>query len=261
MGGAVGGLGTVALVVVGTFATSAVEASPVATGDAGRPASVTVPAPPPAPRAEAATTGVRLPTVSRASSSRVAVSAPGLIRAERTRARALVQLDKQAGRRTDELVADQRARALAEREEREERRAEELAADQWTLPVVGYQITARFGQSSYLWSTVHTGVDLAAPTGTRVGSVAAGVVTSSGYDGSYGNKVVVTHPDSTQTWYAHLNSISVSAGQQLTAGEQLGTVGSTGNSTGPHLHLEVRPSGLGPVDPLGELENRGLVLE
>lgn len=134
------------------------------------------------------------------------------------------------------------------------------AREQWVRPLAAYRVTATFGQSSYLWSTVHTGIDLAAPTGTSVGAVGAGVVISASYDGSYGNKVVVRHDDGTETWYAHLNTIESQVGQAVEAGTLIGTVGSTGNVTGPHLHLEVRPGGGEPVDPDTAFMTRGLPL-
>ncbi|WP_460811571.1 M23 family metallopeptidase [Nocardioides salsibiostraticola] len=254
--GLVGGAVTLSLVVVGTVATAKDEPQPVS--------AVAAPAAPAAERpvARAAIVGVRVPTVSRASVTRVAATSPVLLRAERSRAEALGRLDVRAGRRTEELEADERAKQRAEAKAAAEAEAAAAAmANLWTLPVASYQITARFGQTSYLWSTVHTGVDLAAPTGTPVVSAAAGVVTSSGYDGSYGNKVVVQHSDGTETWYAHLDSISAGVGEQLASGQALGTVGSTGNVTGPHLHLEVRPGGSSPVDPLIELRKYGLVFE
>lgn len=137
---------------------------------------------------------------------------------------------------------------------------EEHEALAWVRPLSGYRVTATFGQTSYLWSTVHTGIDLAAPTGTAVGAVGAGVVMSASYDGSYGNKIVIRHQDGTETWYAHLNSIQAQVGQSVQAGTSIGTVGATGNVTGPHLHLEVRPAGGDPVDPRTAFGEQGIAL-
>lgn len=137
---------------------------------------------------------------------------------------------------------------------------EEHEALAWVRPLSGYRITASFGQTSYLWTTVHTGIDLAAPTGTAVRAVGSGVVISASYDGSYGNKVVIRHEDGTETWYAHLDSIQAQIGQVLQAGTSIGTVGATGNVTGPHLHLEVRPGGGDPVNPSTAFTERGLPL-
>jgi murein DD-endopeptidase MepM/ murein hydrolase activator NlpD len=132
-----------------------------------------------------------------------------------------------------------------------------IAKNQWTLPLSGYRLTATFGQYG-LWSSYHTGLDFAAPTGTPINAVANGVVTSTGYDGAYGNKTVVTLEDGTEIWYCHQTTIDVSVGEAVAAGDHLGTVGSTGNVTGPHLHLEVRPGGGDPVDPYDALVANGV---
>lgn len=89
----------------------------------------------------------------------------------------------------------------------------------------------------------HNGVDIAAPNGTPVWASAGGTVTvsrSSGWNGGYGTYVVVSHPNGTQTLYSHMNSALVSNGQKVSQGDQVGTVGNTGKSTGAHLHFEVR---------------------
>ncbi|WP_049774421.1 MULTISPECIES: M23 family metallopeptidase [unclassified Nocardioides] len=167
-----------------------------------------------------------------------------------------------AGAEAGRLQAAARAReaALSRIEDLAGTRAAYLRRNRWVLPFTGYRITATFGDTGSLWSTVHTGVDLAAPTGTVTGAVGAGVITFVGYDGAYGNKVVVTHADGTETWYAHLDTITVAVGQEVAAGQQIGTVGATGNVTGPHLHLEVRPDGQDPVDPVPVLRERGVEL-
>ncbi len=139
-----------------------------------------------------------------------------------------------------------------------EQRASELRASQWVLPTSGYRLTARFGQSGGYWSSNHTGLDFAAPSGTPIVSVAAGQVTETGYDGSYGNKTVITLDDGTEVWYCHQTSIGVQVGQKVGPGQTIGTVGSTGNSTGPHLHLEIRPGGGDPVDPYRALAVNGV---
>lgn len=128
----------------------------------------------------------------------------------------------------------------------------------WVLPVSGYHLTGTFGASSSLWSSTHTGLDFAAPTGTPIRSVADGVVIESGWDGAYGNKTVVELADGTHLWYCHQNTLTVGVGEQLAAGELLGYVGATGNVTGPHLHLEVRPTPDVPVDPYVALTEHGL---
>lgn len=96
---------------------------------------------------------------------------------------------------------------------------------------------------------VHAGVDLAAPQGTHVTATFDGRVSVADWSGSYGLLVVVEHPGGMQTRYAHLSKVAVSPGQTVRRGELLGLVGSTGRSTGPHLHYELRQNGR-PVDPL-----------
>ncbi|MFE0896306.1 peptidoglycan DD-metalloendopeptidase family protein [Streptomyces smyrnaeus] len=113
------------------------------------------------------------------------------------------------------------------------------------------------------WSSGHhTGVDFSAASGTPVKSVAAGEVVTAGDGGAYGNQVVVRHADGKYTQYGHLSSLSVQVGQQVGAGTQLGLSGSTGNSTGPHLHFEVRttPDYGSDVDPVAYLRAHGVSL-
>ena len=132
-----------------------------------------------------------------------------------------------------------------------EKAAKKLAEETWQLPIARgvYSLTARFGECSGLWAYCHTGLDFAAPSGTPIQSVAAGVVTEAGWGGAYGNRTVVTLKDGTELWYCHQLDISVRPGDTVAAGQVIGRVGSTGNSTGPHLHLEVRPGGGDAVDP------------
>ncbi|RZS90299.1 peptidase M23-like protein [Motilibacter rhizosphaerae] len=133
-----------------------------------------------------------------------------------------------------------------------------VATPQWVKPVDRYTLTAHFGEGGGLWSHGHTGQDFAAPTGTPVHAVGAGVVVSAQRDGAYGNKIVLQHADGTQTWYCHLSAFLVSPGDKVTTGEEIGRVGATGNTTGPHLHLEVRPTPDQPVDPMPWLRAHGV---
>lgn len=119
-----------------------------------------------------------------------------------------------------------------------------VASGGWLVPVVGpYHLTARFGDAGAYWASgAHTGLDFAAPAGTPVVASSGGRVTQAGHAGPYGNLVVIDHAGVT-THYAHLNSITVSVDDDVSAGHQIGTVGATGNATGPHLHFEVRVGG------------------
>ena len=100
----------------------------------------------------------------------------------------------------------------------------------------------------------HRGIDIPAPTGTPVYSATDGVVISSGWNGSYGNAVMIKYTDNIVIVYGHNSSLVVSAGQRVSKGQVISLVGSTGNSTGPHLHFEVRYNGY-PVDPLKYLNH------
>ncbi|MET0789595.1 MAG: M23 family metallopeptidase [Cellulomonas sp.] len=165
--------------------------------------------------------------------------------------------DRKLVQQAEEQVK-QRNAALAQFAKQAEAQAAKIALNQWTLPLDGYHLTATFGQSSSLWASVHTGLDFAAPSGTPLHAIANGVVTSVGYDGAYGNKTVVTLDDGTELWFCHQTSFAVNQGDVVRAGQLLGYVGSTGNVTGPHLHLEVRPGGGDPVDPYEALRVHGL---
>lgn len=110
-------------------------------------------------------------------------------------------------------------------------------------PISG-TITSRFGNVSRVRSGAHTGLDIAAPTGTGIKASASGTVTFSGWKGSYGYMVVVSHENGVQTYYAHCSKLYVTAGQKVKQGQKVAAVGSTGNSTGSHLHLEIRVNGV-----------------
>lgn len=110
------------------------------------------------------------------------------------------------------------------------------------LPVTG-TITSRYGESSSIRSSNHTGLDIAAPKGTEIKAVAKGTVTFAESSGSYGYLVKIDHGNGVETWYAHTSKMLVTEGQEVKAGDVIALVGSTGNSTGPHLHLEIRING------------------
>jgi murein DD-endopeptidase MepM/ murein hydrolase activator NlpD len=116
----------------------------------------------------------------------------------------------------------------------------------WAMPVVGdYRWGAEYGRTGPWWSLgYHTGQDFPAPTGSRVVSAAPGTVVSLTTTGAYGICVVLEHPDGMRTRYAHLNAAYVRAGMSVPRGQVIGAVGSTGNSTGPHLHFEIAVAGV-----------------
>ena len=109
-------------------------------------------------------------------------------------------------------------------------------------PVQG-RITSRFGSVSSIRSGAHTGTDICCPTGTPIKAVASGTVVFAGRNGSYGNLIKISHGNGVETWYAHCSELYATVGQEISAGDIIAAVGSTGNSTGPHLHLEIRVNG------------------
>ncbi|QNE20746.1 peptidoglycan DD-metalloendopeptidase family protein [Kribbella qitaiheensis] len=129
------------------------------------------------------------------------------------------------------------------------------SATRCEMMISGYHITAGFGQAGGRWARNHTGTDFAAPVGTPIRSVMKGVVLSAEFAGAYGRQVRIRHEDGTETWYNHMSKFSVSVGETVYAGDQVGAVGVTGNTTGPHLHFEVRPDGGDPIDPMPWLRN------
>jgi len=122
----------------------------------------------------------------------------------------------------------------------------------------GAAITSCYGQR---WGTLHAGIDLALPSGTPIHAAAAGTVTKAGdaYDG-YGNSVFIDHGNGYLTHYAHQSRLAVTVGQKVKAGQVIGYEGSTGDSTGPHLHFEVHQGMWNQVDPAPFMRARGVDL-
>ncbi|MEU7700631.1 M23 family metallopeptidase [Streptomyces sp. NPDC015492] len=155
--------------------------------------------------------------------------------------------------------AEAEARAKAEAAAEAERLAK-LAAS-YSLPLSSYSLSATYMQSGSMWSSgYHTGLDFAAPTGTPLKAVHGGTIKSAGWSGSYGYRVVLELSDGTEIWYAHMSSMTVSAGQTVGTGETIGRVGATGNVTGAHLHMEVHTPGGSGLDPAEWLRSKGLSL-
>ncbi|MEL6880817.1 MAG: peptidoglycan DD-metalloendopeptidase family protein [Cyanobacteria bacterium J06607_10] len=125
--------------------------------------------------------------------------------------------------------------------------------DGYVWPTRG-TVTSGYG---YRWGRMHRGVDVAGPVGTPVVAAGMGVVEQAGWNsGGYGNLVEIRHPDGSLTRYAHNNRLNVSTGQTVRQGQQIAEMGSTGYSTGPHLHFEIHISGQGAVNPVAYLPSR-----
>ncbi|GGW56643.1 M23 family metallopeptidase [Streptomyces griseoloalbus] len=136
-------------------------------------------------------------------------------------------------------------------------------ASGFSSPVPGGGLGTAYKVAGSMWSSgYHTGVDFSVPTGTSLKAVGSGTVVSAGWAGAYGNQVVIQLADGHYAQYAHLSSLSVSAGQTVSGGQQVGLSGSTGNSTGPHLHFEIRttPDYGSDVDPVAYLRSKGVAI-
>ncbi|MFD7222213.1 peptidoglycan DD-metalloendopeptidase family protein [Streptomyces sp. NPDC059892] len=140
--------------------------------------------------------------------------------------------------------------------------AEPSTGSGFTSPVDGPTSTPYRASGSSWSSGYHTGVDFSASSGTPVKAVGDGTVVTAGWGGSYGNQIVIQHSDGMYSQYGHLSSLEVSAGDTVSAGQQIGLSGSTGNSTGPHLHFEIRtgPEYGSDVDPVAYLREHGVNL-
>ncbi|MFK4090315.1 M23 family metallopeptidase [Kribbella sp. NPDC020789] len=152
-------------------------------------------------------------------------------------------------------VAEAKAAELAKAAALAEARA---AAPRIVLPTTGYHLTARFNQAGGRWAHNHTGLDFATAYGTPVRAVMAGEVIQADFEGAYGRQVKVRHADGTVTSYSHMSEFDVSVGDSVSAGTQVGAVGMTGNTTGPHVHFEVLPDGENPVNPEPWLREHGI---
>ncbi|WP_069631300.1 M23 family metallopeptidase [Streptomyces griseus] len=158
-----------------------------------------------------------------------------------------------------ERKAEARAKEVREEKARAARAAERARLNAFHLPVAGSHVTTGYNTGGALWSSgSHSGVDFQAASGSSVVAVGAGTVVEAGWGGAYGNNIVLRMTDGTYTQYGHLSSIGVSVGQSVSSGQQIGLSGSTGNSTGPHLHFEARPGGGSAIDPLAWLRSKGV---
>ncbi|AJE84099.1 secreted peptidase [Streptomyces albus] len=139
---------------------------------------------------------------------------------------------------------------------------EEPAPGPWVAPVEGYQLSAGFDSAGAHWSHRHTGQDFAVPIGTPVRAAGAGRVVRVSCGGGFGMEIVIAHPNGYFTQYAHLASPAVDQGEQVRAGQRIGQSGTSGNSTGPHLHFEVRlTEEMGSaVDPVPWLAGHGVAV-
>ncbi|WFB11086.1 transglycosylase family protein [Streptomyces sp. LX-29] len=167
----------------------------------------------------------------------------------------------QSGKRGKDDKAGKQAGDRADRGQQRSRESRQSAKSGFTAPVGGTGPSTAYRVQGSSWASgYHTGVDFPVPIGTSVKAIAAGEVVSAGWADAYGYQVVIRHPDGKYSQYAHLSQLSVRAGKPVNAGQQIGRSGSTGNTTGPHLHFEVRtgPDYGSDINPLGYLRAHGV---
>lgn len=133
---------------------------------------------------------------------------------------------------------------------------EQPAETTWRLPLDDIRLTSLFGPR---WGLLHEGIDFAAPHGAPVYAAQSGTVVKAGWNGGFGQLVVIDHGGGVTTYYAHNSALLVSPGQQVEAGDHIADVGDTGDSYGPHSHFELHVDGRA-VDPVGYLAGVGLDL-
>ncbi|MFD5683316.1 M23 family metallopeptidase [Streptomyces bacillaris] len=199
-----------------------------------------------------ATLAEQLDAQARAQHQQAADAAEAKAKAKAAKARAKAEAERKAEARAKE-IREEKARAA--------RAAERARLNAFHLPVAGSYVTTGYKSGGALWSSgSHSGVDFRAASGSSVVAVGAGTVVEAGWGGAYGNNVVLRMADGTYTQYGHLSSITVSVGQSVTSGQRIGLSGSTGNSTGPHLHFEARttPEYGSDMDPVAYLRSHGV---
>ncbi|BFO14649.1 hypothetical protein SHKM778_10370 [Streptomyces sp. KM77-8] len=159
--------------------------------------------------------------------------------------------------RTQERI-DLEAQQEADRKRAvQEAARKERLRPKFAVPVAPQGLSAYYGQAGVNWMSMHTGIDFPVSYGTPVMAATDGTVRTQ-YNSAYGNMMIVTAMDGTETWYCHLSSYQVASGTTVKAGDQIAFSGNSGNSTGPHLHFEVRPGGGSAIDPLSWLRSHGL---
>jgi hypothetical protein len=159
--------------------------------------------------------------------------------------------------RTQERI-DLKAQQEAEKKKAAAEAArKERLRPKYALPVAQHGLSAYFGQAGINWMSQHTGIDFPVSYGTTVMAATDGTVRTQ-WNSAYGNMLILTAKDGTETWYCHLSTYRVPSGTTVKAGDPIAYSGNSGNSTGPHLHFEVRLAGGSAIDPLPWLRSHGL---
>ncbi|WP_405892379.1 M23 family metallopeptidase [Streptomyces sp. NBC_01527] len=182
---------------------------------------------------------------------------PSLVNAAATSVAKQATVQGKAAQAAKETVAKKAAEA---------KKAARLATS-WEAPVSQYQLSASFGNDGSRWAHKHSGQDFAVPIGTKVEAAHGGVVVKAGPNGggdgpAYGNAIVIKHDNGMYSQYAHLSRIDVHIGQSVEKGQQIALSGNTGNSSGPHLHFEIRTTANygSAVNPVAFLSKQGVTV-
>ncbi|WP_320773972.1 M23 family metallopeptidase [Streptomyces sp. CRN 30] len=159
--------------------------------------------------------------------------------------------------RTQERIDLKAQQELEKKKAAEEAARQERLRPKFALPAAQHGLSAYYGQSGINWMSMHTGIDFPVAYGTPIMAATDGTVRTQ-WNSAYGNMVIVTAMDGTETWYCHLSTYNVASGTTVKAGDTIAYSGNSGNSTGPHLHFEVRPGGGSAIDPLAWFRSHGL---
>jgi murein DD-endopeptidase MepM/ murein hydrolase activator NlpD len=214
--------------------------------------------------AVAAVGGLRLPSGHTETAADTAPAVPTTNALEQN----LLQMRAASANLADRATRSEQRSELAQQQALEKQRLAEMAP-KYFLPVQDPILTAGFGDAGARWANLHTGQDFAVPSGTKVVSVTDGTVLEAGWANAFGYRMIIQHPDGSQTWYCHLSVMKVRSGK-VVAGQVIALSGDTGNSTGPHLHFEYHPPGTADpmngvpgataaVDPIPFLRSHGLL--
>ncbi|ALV34366.1 M23 family metallopeptidase [Streptomyces sp. CdTB01] len=164
-------------------------------------------------------------------------------------------------------AAAKKAAAKAAAKKKAAAKAAAKKAASWVHPVRKYTLSAKFAQAGGMWQSTHSGQDFAVNSGTDVVAAHGGTVVKAGPNGAgdgpaYGNAIVIRHGNGTYSQYAHLSRIDVRVGQVVRTGQHIARSGNTGNSSGPHLHFEIRRTADygSAIDPVAFLRAKGLSL-
>jgi len=203
--------------------------------------------------------------VSSAASTAGAVQAQSVAQAKAAKTTAAEQAKAKAQAAAKKAAAERAAAKKAAAKKAAAKKAAAKKKISWIDPVRKYTLSAKFAQAGGMWQHKHSGQDFAVPSGTRVLAAHGGTVVKAGGYGAgdgpaYGNAIVIKHGNGTYSQYAHLSRIDVNVGQIVKTGQRIALSGSTGNSSGPHLHFEIRTTANygSAIDPVKFLRAKGV---